>query len=98
MGNVEIEIYMTNFVGFFKKNPDQLKILIGDFDGEKFYDKVRGLATKNHEEEKEVAPTRQQMIDIVLELKIPELFEKPNPKAVVEGYVQKTKWGKIILN
>ena len=32
------------------------------------------------------------------ELKIPELFEKPNPKSVVEGYVQKTKWGKIILN
>lgn len=68
MGNVEIEIYMTNFVGFFKKNPDQLKILIGDFDGEKFYDKVRGLATKNHEEEKEVAPTRQQMIDLLISL------------------------------
>ena len=42
--------------------------------------------------------TRQQIIDIVMELKIPELFEKPNPKSVVEGYVQKTKWGKIILN
>jgi hypothetical protein len=38
------------------------------------------------------------MIDIVLELKIPELYEKPNPKSVVEGYIQKTKWGKIILN
>lgn len=46
MGNVEIEIYMTNFVGFFKKNPDQLKILIGDFDGEKFYEKVRGLSSQ----------------------------------------------------
>ena len=30
MGNVDIEIYMNNFVGFFKKNPDQLKILIGE--------------------------------------------------------------------
>ena len=38
------------------------------------------------------------MILIVIEIKIPELFEKPNPKSVVEGYVQKTKWGKIILN
>ena len=36
MGNVEVEIYMTNFVGFFKKNPDQLKILIGDFDDESY--------------------------------------------------------------
>ena len=68
MGNVEIEIYMTNFVGFFKKNPDQLKMLIGDFDGEKFYEKVRGLAIKNHEEEKEVAPTRQQMIDLLVSM------------------------------
>jgi hypothetical protein len=38
------------------------------------------------------------MIEIVLELKAPELKEKLNPKQEVEGYVQKTKWGEIILN
>jgi hypothetical protein len=38
------------------------------------------------------------MIDIVIELKLPELFDEENPKSIVEGYVQKTKWGKIILN
>ena len=30
MGNLDIEIYMTNFKGFFDKNPDQLRQLIGD--------------------------------------------------------------------
>lgn len=68
MGNVEIEIYMTNFIGFFKKNPDQLQILIGDLDSEVFYDEIRSLATENLELEKEVAPTRQQMIDLLVSL------------------------------
>jgi hypothetical protein len=38
------------------------------------------------------------MIEIVLELKAPELLKTPSPKSVVEGFVQKTKWGEIILN
>ena len=36
MKNLDIEIYMTNFKGFFDKNPDQLKQLIGNIDPEKF--------------------------------------------------------------
>jgi hypothetical protein len=68
MGNVEIEIYMSNFIGFFKKNPDQLQILIGKLDSEVFYSKIRNLATENLESEKEVAPTRQQMIDLLVSL------------------------------
>ena len=68
MANVDIEIYMTNFIGFFKKNPDQLEILIGKLDSEVFYGKIRDLATENLEAEKEVAPTRQQMIDLLVSL------------------------------
>jgi hypothetical protein len=34
----------------------------------------------------------------VVELKIPELSDKLNPKQVVEGFIQKTKFGDIILN
>ena len=95
MGNVEIEIYMTNFVGFFKKNPDQLKILIGDFDGEKFYDKVRSLATKNHEEEKQIAPTRQQMIDLLLSMN--KERELSDIKKVVKPFMEH-HMGNINLN
>jgi hypothetical protein len=95
MGNVEIEIYMTNFVGFFKKNPDQLRILIGDFDGEKFYDKVRSLATKNHEEEKEIAPTRQQMIDLLLSMN--KERELSDIKKVVKPFMEH-HMGNINLN
>jgi len=95
MGNVEIEIYMTNFVGFFKKNPDQLRILIGDFDGDKFYEKVRDLATKNHEEDKEVAPTRQQMIDLLLSMN--KERELSDIKKVVKPFMEH-HMGNINLN
>jgi len=95
MGNVEIEIYMTNFVGFFKKNPDQLKILIGDFDGEKFYGKVRSLVTKNHEEEKELAPTRQQMIYLLLSMN--KERELSDIKKVVKPFMEH-HMGNINLN
>ena len=69
MNNVEIEIYMTNFVSFFEKNPEQLKVLIGDYDGKKFFKKIRETVVKNIEEKKELAPTRKQIIDIILEIK-----------------------------
>jgi DNA replication initiation complex subunit (GINS family) len=95
MGNVEIEIYMTNFVGFFKKNPDQLKMLIGDFDGETFYEKVRSLAIKNQEEEKEVAPTRQQMIELLVSMN--KERELSDIKKVVKPFMEH-HMGKINLN
>ena len=51
MGNLDIEIYMTNFKGFFDKNPDQLKQLIGDIDSDKFFTGVRGIVEFNSEDE-----------------------------------------------
>ena len=63
MGNVDIEIYMNNFVGFFKRNPDQLKILIGEINPEDFYSEIKNIAEKNLLDEKEIIPTRKQMVD-----------------------------------
>ena len=95
MGNVEIEIYMTNFIGFFKKNPDQLEILIGKLDSELFYKKIRDLATENLEAEKEVAPTRQQMIDLLISLNSDRKTEEI--KKVVTPFMDH-HMGKIPLN
>ena len=68
MGNVDIEIYMNNFKGFFKKNPDQLQVLIGNIESDYFFSEIRKLAEKNLSEEKELAPTRTQMIDLLVEM------------------------------
>ena len=95
MGNVEIEIYMTNFIGFFKKNPDQLEILIGKLDSDVFYSKIRDLATENLEAEKEVAPTRQQMIDLLVSMN--KERELSDIKKVVSPFIEH-HMGKINMN
>ena len=66
--SLEIEIYMSQFKGFFSKNPDQLKILIGDVEPESFYVKIRETVEKNVTEEKSVDPTRKQILEILVEI------------------------------
>jgi hypothetical protein len=66
--SLEIEIYMSQFKGFFNKNPDQLKILIGDVEPESFYVKIRETVEKNVTEEKSVEPTRKQILEILVEI------------------------------
>ena len=71
MKNLDIEIYMTNFKGFFDKNPDQLKQLIGEINPEKFYNGIRNIVEKNSEEdEKPLEPTRKQIIELLVDLNI----------------------------
>ena len=66
--SLEIEIYMSQFKGFFSKNPDQLKILIGDVEPESFYVKIRETVEKNVTEEKSVEPTRKQILTLIVDL------------------------------
>jgi thioredoxin-related protein len=69
MRNLDIEIYMTNFKGFFDKNPEQLTQLIGSIDSEKFFDGVRSIVEENSkDEEKALEPTRKQLIDLIVKL------------------------------
>jgi hypothetical protein len=69
MGNLDIEIYMTNFKGFFDKNPEQLKQLIGDIEPNKFFKGVRKIVELNSkDEEKPLEPTRKQLIELILDL------------------------------
>jgi hypothetical protein len=69
MRNLDIDIYMTNFKGFFDKNPDQLKQLIGDIDPKKFFNGVKKIVEFNSEDdEKPLEPTRKQLIDLIVKL------------------------------
>jgi hypothetical protein len=95
MNNVDIEIYMTTLVKFFTQNPDQLKLLIGDNDGSKFYQKIREIAEKNQKEEKEIAPTRNQMIQVILEIQ--NKVKKNTLNNVVSNFIDH-HMGKISLN
>jgi hypothetical protein len=98
MKNVDCEIYIKQVISFFENNPNDLMDLIGEVQRDEFYDKIREKCEKNVDEDIDYVLTRQQMIEIVLELKAPELHKKLNTKLEVEGFVMKTKWGEIILN
>lgn len=95
MGNVDIDIYMNNFVGFFKKNPDQLKILIGEINTEDFFSEIKTIAEKNLLDEKEIVPTRKQMVDLLVGMNT-----NKNKKQITDVVIpfMEHRMGKIIMN
>jgi uncharacterized protein YecE (DUF72 family) len=96
MKNVDIEIYVSQVITFFEKNPNDLMELIGKLQKDEFYLKIRQQCEKNVEEGKEITLTKEQMINIVVDLKIPDIVDKQ--EVVVNNIVQKTKFGEIFLN
>ncbi len=98
MKNIDCEIYISQLITFFDKNPNDLISLIGDVQKEDFYILLRKQCEKNSENNGDHIISKDQMIEIVLKLKIPEISNVETSKEMVESYVQKTKWGEIILN
>ena len=93
MKNVDVEVYMSNLINFFEKNPNDLIELIGDLQKDKFYSKLREECEKNLKEGKDIVLSKEQIVNIVVELKIPDM--KYNN---LDKIIQKTKFGNIILN
>jgi len=93
MKNVDIEIYISNLIAFFEKNPNDLLTLIGDLQKDEFYKKLRDQSEKNLEDGKDIVLSKEQIINIVVDLKIPDM--KYNK---LDKVIQKTKFGNIILN
>jgi uncharacterized protein YecE (DUF72 family) len=96
MKNVDIEIYLNQVITFFEKNPNDLMDLIGELQKDEFYLKLRQRCEKNVEEGKDITLTKEQMINIVVDLKIPDIVDKQ--EVAVNNIVQKTKFGEIFLN
>lgn len=96
MKNVDIEIYISNLITFFDKNPNDLMDLIGDLQKEEFFVKLKEKCELNLKEGKDIVLTKDQIIETVLELKIPTTLEDKISK--VKAVIQKTKFGDIILN
>jgi hypothetical protein len=91
--NIDVEIYIKNFINFFENNPNELLELIGDALKEVFYDKVKEQCYKNHNNGDEITLSQKQLIDIVVKLK------KGDVKiALTNGVFQQTKFGLISLN
>jgi uncharacterized protein YecE (DUF72 family) len=96
MKNVDVEIYLKQLINFFENNPNDLIQLIGTLQKDEFYQKLRSRCEKNIEEGLDLVLTREQIINVVVELKIPEIVDQKNQ--YLDKIIQKTTFCEIILN
>jgi hypothetical protein len=94
MDNVDIDIYISQVVKFFEKNPNELFILIGNLDKGVFFERIKHKATENHINGEDVNLTRAQMIDIVVNMHKENDILEEKPKTIFLS----TKYGEICLN
>lgn len=98
MKNIDVEIYISQMITFFEKNPKDFIDLVGNIEKEIFYNKMKERSLKNVKEEKDLILTKEQIIDIVIELQDPNLNEKKDDIKNIENIILKTKFGNIFLN
>ena len=94
--SVDVEIYMTQLIEFFEKNPNDLMVLIGDLQKDEFYQKLREKCENNFKEGRDIVLSKEQIVEIVLELKFVGVESKE--KRYLNNIIQKTSFGDIILN
>lgn len=98
MQNVDIEIYMNQFINFFENNPNDLIELIGDTLKETFYEKVRMRCIENYEKGSEISLTKDQMMEIVIEIKSKGKSKGKREIIKLSKIIESTKYGDIYLN
>jgi len=92
--NVDIEIYISNIIKFFKKNPKDLLNLVPKDKEQEFYTKIREVSEKNFQDGKDVVLTQKQILEICVDIntKKPD-SEIKDPKVFIQ-----TPFGEICLN
>lgn len=91
---IDVEIYISNLIRFFEENPNDLITLVGTAQKSEFYQKLRERSEMNFKENKDFVLTKDQIANIVLELKTPN---KPT-LTDLSKIIQKTKFGEFFLN
>lgn len=95
--NVDVEIYVSNLKKFFKDNPDQLKILIGEMDSVEFFSRLKEVSENNYETKGEVELTKSQIAEVIATMFKENVIE-PEIRNHVNNAIQKTSFGNIFLN
>lgn len=91
--SVDVEIYMSNLIKFFKQNEKDLLNLVPKTMEQKFYERVREVAFSNFENGNDVTLTQKQMIEICAELN-----GKPINEKKLKAVMVKTPFGFYSLN
>lgn len=93
--NVDVEIYMNNFIKFFRENPNDLLTLIPKGTEDEFYKKIKEVSLKNIESGDDPSLTQKQILDICVTI---NGKDPSKPKKKLESFIMETKFGNIILN
>lgn len=96
MKNVDVEIYINQFITFFENNPNDLLQLIGDVLKEDFYERVKQQSLENHNNGEDVALTQTQIISIVVQLKESQNQEVDMDK--IKSLIYHTQFAHFSLN
>ena len=96
MKNVDVEIYINQFITFFNNNPNDLLELIGDVLKGDFYDRVKQQSLDNIENGEDVSLTQKQIISIVVDLKKSQNDEVDMDK--IKSIIYHTKFAHFSLN
>ena len=96
MKNVEVELYLNQFIKFFDNNPNDLMNLIGDLGKEEFYLKVKEQSYLNIENGEEPSLTQKQLIAIVVKMKKRDIND--DEVRLFEKIFKDTKFGPLCLN
>lgn len=95
--NVDVEIYVSNLKKFFKDNPEQLKILIGEMDSVEFFSRLKEVSENNYETKGEVELTKSQIAEVIATM-FKETVIEPEIRNHINNAIQKTSFGNIFLN
>ena len=99
--NVDVQIYVSNFIKFFRENPNELASIIGQASSDDFYTEVEKAAYENYEKGEDIELTQKQLINIVLKLnkmQPEEEIERVEENVVALAPIMETSYGLIFLN
>ena len=92
--NVDAEIYIKQLIGFFDKNPEELKTLIGLMSKENFYQKIRDKVYSKVETQVEnYILTKKEMGELIYQLHEETHGKHRQPHPCLGGVAQNERCG-----
>jgi excinuclease UvrABC helicase subunit UvrB len=82
---VDVEIYLSGIIKFFKDNPKDLLSLVPKNKEEKFYSMIRELSLENYGKGDDYILTRNQILEICVQLNDPKRAKTISKIVVVKG-------------
>jgi hypothetical protein len=93
--SVDVEIYLSNIIKFFKENPNDLLNLVPKEKEQLLYRKIREVSLENYQKGDDVSLTQSQLISVCSEI---NKYEEKVEEEISKNFVQKTQFGFIFLN